>query len=78
VFLGNFEKEPDRKVAVKVIPVANIPKKNSKEFTKLLKREIDIMRKLTESDSIVTMYDCALTANNLYMFLDFCDGGDLS
>lgn len=24
------------------------------------------------------MYDCALTTNNLYMFLKFCDGGDLS
>ena len=48
VFLGNFEKEPDRKVAVKVIPVANIPKKNSNEFLKLLKREIEIMRKLSE------------------------------
>ena len=48
MFLGYFEKEPDRKVAVKVIPVANIPKKNSKEFLKLLKREIEIMRKLSE------------------------------
>ena len=24
------------------------------------------------------MYDCALTANNLYMFLEYCDSGDLS
>jgi serine/threonine protein kinase len=65
-------------VAVKVIPVNNIPKKNSKEFTKLLKREIDIMRKVSSSEGVVKMYDCALTANNLYMFLEYCDGGDLA
>lgn len=24
------------------------------------------------------MHDCALTTNNLYMFLEYCDSGDLS
>lgn len=76
--MGNKENDPEYKVAVKIINVSKIPKGNAKEFTKLLKREIDIMRKISIGDGVVTMYDCALTTNNLYMFLKYCDGGDLS
>ena len=78
VLLGHYENDVSKKVAVKVIPVNNIPKKNSKEFTKLLKREIDIMRRVSANEGVATMYDCALTSNNLYMFLEYCDGGDLA
>ncbi len=50
--------------------------KHPKEFTTLLKREIEIMR-LMNNEYIVNMYEVVMTKNNLYMFLEYCDGGDL-
>lgn len=55
--------------------IVNIAK-NAEEFTRLLKREIEIMKKLN-NEYIVSMHEVVMTKSNLYMFLEFCDGGDL-
>ena len=33
--------------------------------------------KLLDSDHIVRMFDIAQTSNNLYLFLEYCNGGSL-
>ena len=39
-------------------------------------REIDVLRQIKGSH-IVQLLDVKRTPNNLYIFTDFCDGGDL-
>jgi serine/threonine protein kinase len=41
-----------------------------------LKQEIKIMEKL-KSDHIVKMFDVLGTKNNIYMMIEYCNGGDL-
>ena len=43
---------------------------------KLLKREIEILQKLS-NPHIVKMYYATRTPRNLYMFFEYCDEGDL-
>jgi serine/threonine-protein kinase ULK/ATG1 len=47
------------------------------KFLELLKREIEIMQKI-EHINIVRMYGAARTGRNLYMFLEYCEEGDLN
>jgi serine/threonine protein kinase len=46
------------------------------KFLELLKREIEIMQQIKHIN-IVRMYDASKTHKNLYMFLEFCQDGDL-
>jgi serine/threonine protein kinase len=71
-----FEKD-DREliVAVKVIPMEKA--KSDQLFLKLLKREIEILKKL-HNPNIVQLYHVTRTQNNLYLFLEYCRDGDLT
>lgn len=42
----------------------------------LIKREIALLQKINHPN-IVRLYDVARTSNYLYMFLEFCQDGDL-
>jgi len=42
----------------------------------IIKREIEIMKRL-DDPLLVKMYDNFQTDNNVYIILEFCNGGDL-
>ena len=49
--------------------------KSSQEIEKL-KREVNIMKQL-KNENIVKLLDISQTDNNLYLFLEYCNGGNL-
>ena len=61
-------------VAVKVIPIEKIS--SDAKFLELLKREIDIMQKI-EQQNIVRLFGASRTTNNLYMFMEYCEGSTI-
>jgi len=60
--------------AVKVIPCSRLF--GHKRQYGLFLREINILRQL-EGDHIVQLLDVRRTTNNIYIFMEFCNGGDL-
>jgi serine/threonine-protein kinase ULK/ATG1 len=60
-------------VAVKVIPAIKL---ESEQEYNLFMREIDVLRKL-KGENLVQFHNVSRTPNNLYIFTDYCDGGDL-
>lgn len=74
VFKGRSRKKPDMDVAVKTIMKKNIPKTQS-----LLKKEIDILRKLTvlQHDNVVHLLECLDTDDAFHLVMEYCNGGDL-
>ena len=73
-------KDDKKWVAVKIIDKNKIQSNNEKEKIQKelehVKREIANL-KVCESEHIVKILDIAQTSNNLYIFLEFCDGGSL-
>jgi len=61
-------------VAVKVIPSVKLLE--SEDQYNLFMREINVLRQI-RGEHIVCLLDVKRTTNNLYIFTDFCDGGDL-
>jgi len=61
-------------VAVKVIPSVKLLE--SEDQYNLFMREINVLRQI-KGEHIVCLLDVKRTTNNLYIFTDFCDGGDL-
>lgn len=76
VLLGCHQDNKNKLVAVKVIDKKNITEKDPKKFIELLQREITILQKLNHSN-IVKMLDVAQTSNNIYIYLEYCNGGSL-
>jgi len=74
VFKAYNEKNNNAVVAVKVIPAAKLLE--SEDQYNLFMREIDVLRQI-KGDHIVQLLDVKRTPNNLYIFTDYCDGGDL-
>ncbi|CAK61723.1 unnamed protein product (macronuclear) [Paramecium tetraurelia] len=74
VYRGYKENDPKQICAVKVLPM--IEATNNKNFMKTIKREIEILGKI-KSQYIVQMYHAARTARNFYIFLEYCNGGNL-
>lgn len=68
------EKDEKCEVAVKAVPAQKLLE--SEEQYKLLMREIEILRQI-KGDNIVRLIDAKRTSNNLYIFTEFCNGGDL-
>ena len=73
-------KDDKRWVAVKIIDKNKLQNNNEKDKIQKelehVKREIANL-KVCESEHIVKILDIAQTSNNLYIFLEFCDGGSL-
>ena len=61
-----------RKVACKMIPQKRIKAK----IKKYLVQEIEIMMKL-KHENILRFLEAKKTSNNIYIFVEFCNGGDL-
>jgi len=74
VYKAYDEKNNNAAVAVKVIPAAKLLE--SEDQYNLFMREIDVLRQI-KGDHIVQLLDVKRTPNNLYIFTDYCDGGDL-
>lgn len=62
----------DRAIACKIMALVNITKK----IKTYLIREIEIMEKLN-SKYILRFIEAKETQNNLYLFVEYCNGGDL-
>lgn len=76
VRLGCYAENKNQLVAVKIIDKKNITDKDPKKFIDLLQREISILQSLSHHN-IVKMMDVSQTNNNIYIFLEFCNGGTL-
>lgn len=74
VYKAFDERHNNAEVAVKVIPAAKLLE--SEDQYNLFMREIDVLRQI-KGQHIVQLLDVKRTPNNLYIFTDYCDGGDL-
>ncbi|EGR29139.1 protein kinase domain protein [Ichthyophthirius multifiliis] len=62
--------------AVKTIPMTPAQYQKISNYNQLLQKEIDILLK-ARHQNLIQMHDLKQTPNNLYLFLDYCNGGDL-
>jgi serine/threonine-protein kinase ULK/ATG1 len=75
VYLAYDTTNEDAPVALKTVPIAALLE--SEIQRKLFLREIETLRKI-KGDHVVKLCDVFQTKTSLYIFLDYCDGGDLS
>ncbi|XP_065159992.1 serine/threonine-protein kinase unc-51 isoform X1 [Atheta coriaria] len=75
VFKGRHKKEPGLTVAIK-----SITKKSLAKSQNLLGKEIKILKELTElhHDNVVALLDCKESTNNVFLVMEYCNGGDLA
>jgi len=64
----------DDEVAVKTVKREIL--KDAK-FYELLETEIKVL-KACDNENIVKLYDIKKTSNNIYLILEYCNGGDLA
>lgn len=74
VYKAYDESRNNLEVACKMIPSAKLLE--SEEQYNLFMREVEVLRQI-KGNHIVQLIDVKRTPNNLYIFIDFCDGGDL-
>ena len=74
VYGGRHATNHDVKVAVKIIMKKNLVKSPSS-----LEKEIRILKELTKlkHENVVGLYDCKETQHNVYLIMDYCNGGEL-
>ncbi|CAF1046448.1 unnamed protein product [Rotaria sordida] len=75
VFLGHSKSSPEQQVAIKQITKKQLAKSQS-----LLEKEIKILKELTKlkHENLVALLDCKESQNNVYLVMEFCNGGDLA
>ncbi|KAL0272584.1 UNVERIFIED_CONTAM: hypothetical protein PYX00_005503 [Menopon gallinae] len=75
VFKGRHRKNPNFVVAIK-----SITKKNLATSQNILSKEIKILKELTElhHENVVALLDCKETALNVFLVMEYCNGGDLA
>ena len=75
VFKGRHAAQVENIVAIK-----GITKKNLAKSQNLLEKEIKILKELTElkHENVVALLDCKETANNVFLVMEYCNGGDLA
>ncbi|KAK4873703.1 hypothetical protein RN001_013063 [Aquatica leii] len=75
VFKGRHRKEPTKTVAIK-----SITKKSLAKSQNLLGKEIKILKELTElnHENVVALLDCKESSHNVYLVMEYCNGGDLA
>ena len=72
VFKGYLKSNPQIMVAVKSIKILKRPGFNEK-----LRREMTILMKFNH-ENIVKLYDVSLLDEKVFLFLEYCEGGDLN
>ncbi|EGR33277.1 protein kinase domain protein [Ichthyophthirius multifiliis] len=75
VYMATLQTDQSKQYAVKVIS-SQIFKSSLHNF-EMLKKEIEVLKKLRH-ENIVCLHEISQSSNNLYLFLDYCNGGDLS
>ena len=73
VFLTRKDKS-SKLYATKKIPLTHL---QNKEFRKYINNEIKIMKKL-QHDNVIKLYNYCETSHNLYLMMDYINGGSLS
>ena len=74
VYKAYDENNDQKEVASKIISAAMLTE-NADQYAQFM-REIEILRQI-KGDNIVHLLDVKRTPNNLYIFTDYCNGGDL-
>lgn len=73
VYKGRFRDNKNHKVAIKqMIKGQNVPKSKT-----LLSKEISVLKDLNH-EHIVRLYDHSISNADVYLVMEFCNGGDLS
>ncbi|XP_014231432.1 serine/threonine-protein kinase ULK2 [Trichogramma pretiosum] len=75
VFKGRCRKKPSSVVAIK-----SITKKSLAKSQNLLGKEIKILKELTElhHENVVALLDCKESSHNVFLVMEYCNGGDLA
>jgi len=75
VYKGRLKEAPSSVVAIKAIAKKNLAKSQN-----LLGKEIKILKELTRlaHDNVVCLLDCKETAQNVFLVMEYCNGGDLA
>ncbi|KOC67118.1 Serine/threonine-protein kinase ULK2 [Habropoda laboriosa] len=75
VFRGRHRKKPNFVVAIK-----SITKKSLAKSQNLLGKEIKILKELTElhHENVVALLDCKESNHNVFLVMEYCNGGDLA
>lgn len=75
VFKGRYQADKSKIVAIK-----SITKKNLAKSQNLLEKEIKILKELTElqHENVVALLDCKETVTNVFLVMEYCNGGDLA
>ncbi|KAL2715366.1 serine/threonine-protein kinase unc-51 [Vespula squamosa] len=75
VFRGRHRKKPNCVVAIK-----SITKKSLAKSQNLLGKEIKILKELTElhHENVVALLDCKESIHNVFLVMEYCNGGDLA
>lgn len=62
--------------AAKIISLSPSQFSRFSNYNEALQKEIDILLK-ARHENLICMHDLKQTSNNLYLFLDYCNGGNL-
>ncbi|XP_063708462.1 serine/threonine-protein kinase ULK2 [Culicoides brevitarsis] len=75
VFKGRHRKKTNFPVAIK-----SITKKSLAKSQNLLGKEIKILKELTElhHENVVALLDCKESQHNVFLVMEYCNGGDLA
>lgn len=81
IYEGHHQNDPSKTLAVKVIELSiltenNYSPDNKSRFKEIIQREISIL-KMIDHKHVVKFIDCLVTSNNVYIFLEKCNGGNL-
>ena len=76
VYMGIYTKDPTQKVAIKKLAISNMTSK----ALKFANSEIDIMKKIKNNPhpNIIKCYDIINDDVDVYIIMEYCDGGELS
>lgn len=75
VYKGHHRTKHSKKVAIKIIR-----KETSRESQDTIINEIKISKKLTEirHKNVIALFECMQNAHNVYMVMEYCNGGNLA
>jgi serine/threonine protein kinase len=81
IYEGHHQSDPSRTLAVKVIELSILTQNycspdDKSRFKEIIQREISIL-KMIDHKNVVKFIDCLVTSNNVYIFLEKCNGGNL-
>ena len=76
VFRSYLKTDPSDLYAIKQVNI-NVSEKELEFLKGLLEREVEVMQTLSH-ENIMKLIDISITANNIYLITELCNGGDLN